>query len=90
MASNNEPKTMRAWLYSSVAGGLEKNLKLSEATVKPLTKGQVLVKVHSTSLNPVDYKVGPGSSHSKPSISGVLQKTQSSSFQALTFVFKGT
>ncbi|KAF2996176.1 hypothetical protein E8E14_004420 [Neopestalotiopsis sp. 37M] len=57
MASNNEPKTMRAWLYSSVAGGLEKNLKLSEATVKPLTKGQVLVKVHSTSLNPVDYKV---------------------------------
>lgn len=58
MASTGEPKTMRAWLYTTAAGGLEKNLKLSEAPVKPLTKDQVLVKVHSTSVNPVDYKVG--------------------------------
>lgn len=58
MASTGEPKTMRAWLYTTAAGGLEKNLKLSEAPVKPVTKDQVLVKVHSTSVNPVDYKVG--------------------------------
>ncbi|ETS81569.1 hypothetical protein PFICI_06571 [Pestalotiopsis fici W106-1] len=57
MAGKDEPKTMRAWLYSSVAGGLEKNLKLSEATVKPVAKDQILVKVHSTSVNPVDYKI---------------------------------
>ncbi|KAK6197236.1 hypothetical protein LQW54_010806 [Pestalotiopsis sp. IQ-011] len=57
MASTGEPKTMRAWLYTTAAGGLEKSLKLSEAPVKPVTKDQVLVKVHSTSVNPVDYKV---------------------------------
>lgn len=57
MASTGEPKTMRAWLYTTAAGGLEKNLKLSEAPVKPVTRDQVLVKVHSTSVNPVDYKV---------------------------------
>lgn len=57
MAGNSEQKTMRAWLYTSTSGGLEKNLKLSEATVKPISKDQVLVKVHSTSLNPADYKV---------------------------------
>ncbi|KAH6655818.1 chaperonin 10-like protein [Truncatella angustata] len=57
MTSDREPKTMRAWLYSTASGGLEKNLKLSEATVQPVAKDQVLVKVHSTSLNPADYKV---------------------------------
>ncbi|KAK9798007.1 putative Enoyl reductase (ER) domain-containing protein [Seiridium cardinale] len=57
MAENNEQQTMRAWLYSSASGGLEKALKLSEATVKPLSGDQVLVKVHSTSLNPADYKM---------------------------------
>lgn len=57
MADKNEQKTMRAWLYSATSGGIEKNLKLSEAIVKPVSKDQVLVKVHSASLNPVDYKL---------------------------------
>jgi NADPH:quinone reductase-like Zn-dependent oxidoreductase len=57
MAGEDEQKVARAWLYSSASGGLEKNLKLSETTVKPISQDQVLVKVHSVSLNPADYKV---------------------------------
>ena len=52
---------MRAWQYSQVSGGLEKNLKLiNTASLPPkansLGPDQVLVQILSTSLNPVDYK----------------------------------
>ncbi|KAF1817122.1 NAD(P)-binding protein [Eremomyces bilateralis CBS 781.70] len=51
---------MKAWQYSSAAGGLEKNLTLGDfPTPKPesLKNDQVLVKVLSVGLNPADYKV---------------------------------
>ncbi|KAF7718267.1 Uncharacterized protein PECH_002082 [Penicillium ucsense] len=50
---------MKAWLYSSTSGGLEKNLELNTtARVPPVPQGsQVLIHVLSTSLNPADYKV---------------------------------
>ena len=55
------PATMKAWQYSQVAGGLEKNLKLiNNASLPPnaqsLGADQVLVQVLSSALNPVDYK----------------------------------
>lgn len=51
---------MRAWFYSSASGGLEHALKLNEMAPQPhqpLPKYDILIKVHATSLNPVDYKV---------------------------------
>lgn len=54
------PSTMKAWLYSSTAGGLEKNLTLNPAARTPaasLRPNQVLVQVISASINPADYKV---------------------------------
>lgn len=54
------PSTMRAWLWTSAAGGLEKNLQLSQSATRPgqqLQKDQVVVQVISMSLNPADYKV---------------------------------
>jgi NADPH:quinone reductase-like Zn-dependent oxidoreductase len=54
------PTTMRAWLWTSAAGGLEKNLHLSPSAIRPgqqLQKHQVVVQVISMSLNPADYKV---------------------------------
>ncbi|KAJ5168557.1 uncharacterized protein N7482_004151 [Penicillium canariense] len=53
------PDTMKAWLYSSTTGGLEKNLQLdASARAPPAPLGaQVLVQVLSASLNPADYKV---------------------------------
>ncbi|KAI1847050.1 hypothetical protein JX265_006757 [Neoarthrinium moseri] len=50
-------QTMRAWLYTSASGGLEHALKLSEAALPPLAKDQIRVQVHSTSINPIDYKL---------------------------------
>ena len=52
---------MKAWQYSQVAGGLEKNLKLNNNAALPpkansLGPDQVLVRVLSSALNPVDYK----------------------------------
>lgn len=52
---------MKAWQYSQVAGGLEKNLKLNNNAPLPpkansLGPDQVLVQVLSSALNPVDYK----------------------------------
>jgi len=60
--ATNIPSTMRAWQFTSTAGGLEKNLKLNNTAPLPPTahslgKDKVLVKVLSTSLNPVDYKI---------------------------------
>ncbi|KAI1374347.1 reticulon-4-interacting protein 1, mitochondrial precursor [Hypoxylon crocopeplum] len=54
-------KTMRAWLYSSAHGGLEKNIKLVRDAPLPfhqtLPKDGILVKVLCSSLNPADYKI---------------------------------
>lgn len=53
------PETMKAWLYSSTSGGLEKNLHLdTTARAPPAPQGsQVLIRVLSASINPADYKV---------------------------------
>lgn len=51
---------MKAWQYTTAAGGLEKNLYLPAAAPKPpstLSHDQVLVEVISMSLNPADYKI---------------------------------
>lgn len=58
--TGSTPDTMKAWLYSSTAGGLEKNLTLDPAARTPaasLQPDQVLVQVISASINPADYKV---------------------------------
>ncbi|KAL5113396.1 hypothetical protein ACEQ8H_008719 [Pleosporales sp. CAS-2024a] len=51
-------KTMKAWQYTSVAGGMEQNLFINDAAPRP-TPGdkELLVQVHAMALNPVDYKV---------------------------------
>lgn len=53
---------MKAWQFSQVTGGLEKNLKLNNTASLPpnansLAADQVLVQVLSTTLNPIDYKL---------------------------------
>lgn len=49
---------MRAWQYDSIAGGLEKNLKINDAAPQPtLGDDEILVEVHAIALNPADYKV---------------------------------
>ena len=55
------PTTMKAWQFSQTTGGIEKNLKLNNSASLPpkansLAADQVLVKVLSASLNPVDHK----------------------------------
>ncbi|KAI1772141.1 reticulon-4-interacting protein 1, mitochondrial precursor [Hypoxylon cercidicola] len=59
--STQTPKAMRAWMYDSVSGGLEKSIKLVEGAALPfhqtLPKDAVLVKVHYSALNPGDYKM---------------------------------
>ncbi|KAI0473554.1 hypothetical protein GGR56DRAFT_666704 [Xylariaceae sp. FL0804] len=66
MASDTEPGAgdntrMRAWQYTSTAGGLEKGLKLNEAARRPggrsLGAREILVRVHNVSLNPADWKL---------------------------------
>ncbi|KAB8251737.1 hypothetical protein BDV35DRAFT_295287 [Aspergillus flavus] len=49
---------MKAWLYSSTKGGLEKNLVFSpDARTPGSPQGdQLLIRVISTSINPADYK----------------------------------
>jgi alkaline phosphatase D len=52
---------MKAWQYDSVAGGLEKNLKINETAAQPaIGDDEILVEVHAMALNPVDYKVTEG------------------------------
>lgn len=52
---------MKAWQFSSVAGGMEKNLTFNaSATLPPhdsLPADQTLVQVITAALNPVDYKI---------------------------------
>ncbi|KAJ5794609.1 hypothetical protein N7457_001208 [Penicillium paradoxum] len=52
------PETMKAWLYSDATGGLEKNMYLDlSAPAPPAPQGnEVLVRVLSAALNPVDHK----------------------------------
>ncbi|KAK9413466.1 putative Chaperonin 10-like protein [Seiridium unicorne] len=57
MAGKGGTGTYRAWLYSSASGGLEHAIKLSDAPLKPAGKDQILVKVYSVCLNPVDHKL---------------------------------
>ena len=56
------PATMRAAQWRSIAGGIEKNLRLTNDAPLPkgansLPKGHTLVKVAYVSLNHLDYKV---------------------------------
>lgn len=52
---------MRAAVYATAKGGLDKNLKIESVTLpkkaSPLPDGFVLVKTAFSSLNPVDYKL---------------------------------
>jgi NADPH:quinone reductase-like Zn-dependent oxidoreductase len=54
-----QPEAMQAWLYSGTSGGLEKNLHFEGVTrAPPAPQGnEVLVRVISAALNPVDYKL---------------------------------
>ncbi|KAL0931111.1 zinc-dependent acohol dehydrogenase (reticulon-4-interacting protein 1) [Colletotrichum truncatum] len=53
---------MQAWLYDSVAGGLEARMRLvADAPLPPaLGPEDILVKVHAMSPNPADYKFPEG------------------------------
>ncbi|KAM0718444.1 hypothetical protein Q7P37_005514 [Cladosporium fusiforme] len=60
--ANAIPSTMRAAQWTSMAGGIEKNLKLNPSAPLPsgataLTQDSTLVKVEYSSINPVDYKL---------------------------------
>ncbi|KAF9697720.1 hypothetical protein EKO04_004418 [Ascochyta lentis] len=49
--------TMKAWQYDSVAGGVEKHLRINNTATQPtLGDSEILVEVHAMALNPVDYK----------------------------------
>ncbi|ETS80701.1 hypothetical protein PFICI_08230 [Pestalotiopsis fici W106-1] len=57
-------KAMRAWQYTSAAGGLHKSLTLSSTAAHPrpttppkLAKDELLVRVRAAGLNPIDYKL---------------------------------
>ncbi|KAK6948841.1 hypothetical protein Daesc_008912 [Daldinia eschscholtzii] len=58
--SSASPQVMKAWVYNSTSGGIEKNIRLVEDASlpfhSPLPKDSVIVKVHYSSLNPADYK----------------------------------
>ncbi|KAK4098116.1 NAD(P)-binding protein [Parathielavia hyrcaniae] len=50
---------MRAWQYSTAAGGLEKHLSLHDSVPLPRMLGDsdLLIQVVAASINPADYKV---------------------------------
>lgn len=51
-------QTMKAWQYSSVTGGMEKNMHINEIAARPTpSNDEILVQVHAMALNPVDYKI---------------------------------
>jgi NADPH:quinone reductase-like Zn-dependent oxidoreductase len=57
MVSPIPSSSFRAWQYTSVKGGLEKNLKLNPAAPLPTPNAdQHLVRMIAVALNPVDYK----------------------------------
>jgi NADPH:quinone reductase-like Zn-dependent oxidoreductase len=53
--------TMKAWQYTTAAGGLESSLTLNDTATPPskhtLSNDQILVEVITASINPVDYKI---------------------------------
>ncbi|KAI9734244.1 MAG: hypothetical protein M1834_002348 [Cirrosporium novae-zelandiae] len=54
--------TMKAWQYTAISGGqLEKSINLTTSVTPPalssLCRGQVLIKVITAAINPVDYKI---------------------------------
>ncbi|KAF4626216.1 hypothetical protein G7Y89_g11947 [Cudoniella acicularis] len=53
--------TMKAWQYKAIHGGLEKSIELNTSTPSPpsatLSKGQFLIQVITSAINPVDYKI---------------------------------
>ncbi|KAK5119686.1 hypothetical protein LTR85_007262 [Meristemomyces frigidus] len=56
------PSTMRASQWTSVSGGIEKNLKVNDQAplpkkAKSLPKDHTLVRVSYTTPNPIDYKL---------------------------------
>lgn len=60
--STSIPSSMKAWQYTQVTGGVEKNLKLHNAIplppkAKSLGPDEILVNVLSAALNPIDYKL---------------------------------
>ncbi|GAB1318554.1 Reticulon-4-interacting protein 1, mitochondrial [Madurella fahalii] len=62
MSSTNVPQTMKAWQYSTAAGGIENNLVLNDSVALPtlssrLGDAELLVRVLSASINPADYKL---------------------------------
>ncbi|KAI2782653.1 reticulon-4-interacting protein 1, mitochondrial precursor [Daldinia loculata] len=58
--SPSTPQAMRAWVYTSTRGGIEKNIQLIDNAPlpfhPPLPNDAILVKVHYSALNPADYK----------------------------------
>jgi len=51
-------ETMKAWQYTSVTGGMEKNLQIIDNAPKPVPgDDEILVQVHAMAINPVDHKV---------------------------------
>lgn len=52
------PRQMRAWQFSSNHGGIAKNLRFESSVKVPKPSGpkQMLVKVLTVSLNPIDHK----------------------------------
>lgn len=57
-AKSTIPSSMRAWQFKSVKGGLDKYLFINESAPLPAQKSNHhLVRILSTSLNPVDFKV---------------------------------
>lgn len=57
MSTPSVPSVMRAWQFSSTAGGIENNLNINASAKLPRRKpDQHLVQVIAASLNPVDYK----------------------------------
>ncbi|KAE8443898.1 hypothetical protein EG329_001307 [Mollisiaceae sp. DMI_Dod_QoI] len=57
MTKSFPPQTMRAWQYSSIKGGLERNLKINPSAPLPKpSPNQHLVQIITAALNPVDYK----------------------------------
>jgi len=58
MSAPSIPSTMRAQQFSSVQGGLEKNLQINASAPLPKRrKDQHLIQVIATTLNPVDHKI---------------------------------
>lgn len=54
-----QPENMKAWLYSSTTGGLQKNLHINPlARAPPAPQGrELMVEVISAALNPADLKL---------------------------------